>query len=109
MRKCSIQRLIRSRIFLLVLELGQEIDGPQAEQLESGPCGQIIQDEVEEKLSPAQIRDKETTYSSFSKSGRPSQLHMCREAPWRSKREGCHPIVSDVNLPIGLFAGIHLG
>ena len=35
----------------------QEIDGPQAEQLEFVPCGQILQDEEEEELSPAQIRD----------------------------------------------------
>ena len=39
------------------LRLSQEIDGPQAEQLEFFPCGQILQDEAEEKLSPAQIRD----------------------------------------------------
>ena len=35
----------------------QEIDGPQAEQLEFVTCGQILQDEEEEELSPAQIRD----------------------------------------------------
>lgn len=57
MRKCSIQRLIRS-----VLDLGkQEIDGPQAEQLEFFPCRQMLQDEEEEKLSPAQKRAKETS------------------------------------------------
>jgi hypothetical protein len=50
------------------------VDGPQAEQLELGPCGQILQDEDkskrEEKLSPAQIREKETTCFSFSRSKR---------------------------------------
>ena len=35
----------------------QEIDGPQAEQLEFVPCGQILQDKDEEELSPAQLRD----------------------------------------------------
>ena len=29
----------------------------QAEQLEFVPCGQILEDDVEEELSPAQIRD----------------------------------------------------
>ena len=61
------------------------------------------------RLGPAQIRDKETTYSSFSKSRRPSLLHMRRKPPWRSKGGGHHPIVGEVNLPIGLLARIHLG
>ena len=30
-----------------------KIDGPQAEQLESVPCGQILQDEEAAELSPA--------------------------------------------------------
>lgn len=38
------------------LRLSQEIDGPQAED-RCSPCGQILQDETEEKLSPTQIRD----------------------------------------------------
>ena len=33
--------------------VSQEVDGPQAEQLEFVPCGQIFQDEEEEELSPA--------------------------------------------------------
>ena len=37
--------------------LRQEIDEPQNEQLEFISCGQILQDEEEKKLSPAQIRD----------------------------------------------------
>ena len=40
---------------------GKRLDGSQAEQLESVPCGQILQYEDnskrEEKLSPVQIRD----------------------------------------------------
>ena len=37
-------------------------------------------------------------------------LHMCRKAPWGSKRRGCHPIIGDAKPapPIGLWAGIHL-
>ena len=35
----------------------QEIDGPQAEQLEFVSYGQILQDEEKEALSPSQIRD----------------------------------------------------
>ena len=42
-------------------DLRQETDGPQAEQLEFVPCGQILQDKdntrSEEKLNPAHIRD----------------------------------------------------
>ena len=54
----------------------QEIDGPQAEQQpEFVPCGQILQDEMEEEL----LRQKTTCFS-FSRSRRPSQLHMCRKA-----------------------------
>ena len=63
--------------------LRQEIDRSQAEELETVLCGLILRDE-EEELSPAQIR---ATYFSFSRSRRPSQLHMCEEVPWRSKRE----------------------
>lgn len=70
MGKCSIQRLIRSYVSLPVLDPRQEIDWLQAEQLEFFPCGQMLQDE-EEKLSPAQIRDKEASCFSFSKSRRP--------------------------------------
>ena len=76
-------------------------------------CGQILQDEDnsmrEEKLSPAQIRVKETTYFSFLRSRRPSQLHMCRKAPrGKKKRRGLHSIGGDVNLPIGLFTRNYL-
>ena len=91
------------------MEVRQEIDAPQAEQLEFVPCGQVLQDEdnsrKEEKLSPAQIRDKETTYFSFSRSRRTSRLHMHRKA----KGSGRHSTVGRVSLPIGLFARIHLG
>lgn len=46
------------------MEVRQEIEGPQGEQLEFARCGQVLQHEDnsrrEEKLSAAQIRDKET-------------------------------------------------
>ena len=83
-----------------------------AGQLESVPCGQTLQDEDnsrrEEKLSPAQIRVKETTYFSFLRSRRPSQLYMCIKSLEGSQREGASPIVGDVSLPTGLFTRIHL-
>ena len=41
------------------LFLRQEIDGPQAKQLELVPCGQKLRNSrKEEKLSPAQVRDR---------------------------------------------------
>ena len=68
----------------------QEADGPQAAQLESVPCGQMLQDEEGEELSPAQIRDyivlileaKETyfSYFSFLRPRRPSRLYMRKKS-----------------------------
>ena len=55
--------------------LRQEVDGPQAEWLESVPYGQILQNKDNgrgrEELSPAWIKDKETMYFSFLRSRRP--------------------------------------
>ena len=52
----------------------QEMDGPQAERLESVPYGQILQDKdngrSKEELSPAWTKDKETMYFSFLRSRR---------------------------------------
>ena len=83
--------------------LRQGRDGPQVGQLDFVLCGQILQDKdssrSEEELSPAQIKDKETFATTHAQKG--------SSGP---KREGRHPIVSDVNLPIVLlFARIHLG
>ena len=54
--------------------LRQEIDKAQAEQLESVPCGQILQDNdngrSKEERSPTWIKDKETIYVSFLESRR---------------------------------------
>lgn len=88
------------------------MDGPQAEQLELGPYGQILQDEDkskrEEKLRPAQIREKETTC--FSTSKRTSDSYMDRKHSWRSKGRGHHPTVSDANyLSAGLLLDSYLG
>lgn len=58
--------LIRS-----VLDPRQEIDGPRLNS-QFFPCRQMLQDEEEEKLSPAQKRAKETSCFSLSKSRRPS-------------------------------------
>ena len=45
----------------------QETDGSQAVQLETFPCGQILQDKNDgkskEELSPALVRDKKTRIS----------------------------------------------
>ena len=47
--------------------LRQEIGGSQAEQLESGPCRQVLQDKDnsrnKKELSPAWIEDEETHIS----------------------------------------------
>ena len=59
-----------------------------------------------EELSPAQIKDRETTYFSFLRSRTPPDY---RKAPWGSKRERHHSIIGGVNLPTGLCAGIQLG
>ena len=83
---------LTSKSQTIFLTLRQEIDEPQAEQLELVACGQILQDQdnsrSREELSPAQIKDKETTYTSFSRSRKPSRLHMRRNTPWRSNKEG---------------------
>ena len=88
--------------------LRQEIDGPQADEVELVSCGQTLQDEDNsrrEKLGHAQ---RETSYSSFRRSRTPSQLRMHRKALQRSKL-GYHPLIDDVNIPIGLFTRIHFG
>lgn len=84
-----------------------------AGQLESVPCGHIVQDKdnsrKEEKLSPVQIRDKKTTRSSFLRSRRPSNC-TCTVRLLRGQiGRGHHHVVSDVDLPIGLLTRIHLG
>lgn len=54
---------------------------PRAQQLELALCGQILQNTgTRQKLRFAQVRDKQTMYSTFSKS-RSYHLHMCRNAP----------------------------
>ena len=57
------------------------IDGHQAEQLEFVSCGQMLEDEDnnrrEEKLSPAQVRDKEYTHFSFSKNFLNINMQKC--------------------------------
>ena len=72
--------------------LRKKTDGFQAEQKESVPCGQILQDQdygrSKEELNPAWIEDKETTYFSFLRPRRPLELHMCRKIPQGSEKEG---------------------
>lgn len=61
----------------------QEIDGFQAEQLESVPCGQTLQDQdkgrTKDKLHSTWIKDKEITYVSFLRSRKPTELYMGRK------------------------------
>lgn len=86
------------------MRLRQDRDGLQAEQLESVPCGQILQDKDnsrgKEKWSPARIKDKEVTDFSFLRLRRPSpdsfKLGMCRKDP---QRRGCHMIIYSVSFP----------
>ena len=40
-----------------MVQVRQEINGPQTEQLDIVPCEQVLQDEEKEELSSAQIRD----------------------------------------------------
>ena len=96
----------------VLLFLRQEIDGPQAAQLESVPCGQILQDKdnsgSREELSPAQIRDKETPFLILEVKEAFLTTHT-QNGSSGVKGEGTPPIGGDVNLPTGLFARIHLG
>ena len=89
-----------------MFHLRQEIDGPQAEQPEFVPCGQILQDEEEEELSPAQISDQ--IFLTLEVKENFLTTHA-QKSSWRSKGRGYYPIVSDIKLPTGFFARIHLG
>ena len=104
MSQTAAHRVTSKYKLLAGLPLRQETDGSQIEQVESVPCGQILQDKdnsrKEEKLSPVQIRGKKTTCSSFLRSRRPSN-YMCTGRLLRGQiGRGHHHIVSDVNLPV---------
>ena len=94
------------------MKLGQQTDGPQAAQLEFVLSGQILQEEDnsrrEEKLSSAQIKDKQATFShSQGKGDLPT--YTCAEMFLQGQKGRVHhPTVGDVNLPISLFSRIHL-
>ena len=85
----------------------QEIDGPQAEQLQFVHCGQILQDEEEGGAKPCPDKRPHISHSQ-SQGDLPN--YTCAETLFGGQKgRGRHPIVSDVNLPRGLFARIHLG
>ena len=63
---------------------------------------------AKEELSPAQINDRDHVFLILELKEN-FQLYMCKKAPQKSKGRGCHLIVSNVNLPIGFFARIHIG
>ena len=82
------------------LILRQEIDGPQAEQLEFVPCGQILQNSRrEEKLRPAQVRGKRPHIPHSRRQGDLPDYTCAERLLKGQKGRGCHPIVGDVNLP----------
>ena len=95
------------------MKLGHETDGPQAAQLESVLSGQTLQEEDnirrEEKLSSAQIKDKQTTFSHSQGQGDLPTYTSAEMFLGRQKRRGHHPTVGFVNLPISLFSRLHLG
>ena len=76
-------------------ELRQEIDGPRLSSWSLSPVDRYSKMKIiagaKEELSPAQKKDRETTYFSFSRLRRPSRLHTCRKAPRGAKREGAPP------------------
>lgn len=83
--------------------LRQEIDESRAEQLESVPCGQTLQNKdygrSKDKLSPAWIKEKQVTYFSFLGSKRPSELHMYRKVLRGQRREGAPAHRTSCQLP----------
>ena len=76
--------------FLTVVNLRHDIVGPQAEQLESVSCGQILHDKDsgwgKEEPGPAWMKDKETTCFSSLRPRRPPTLHVCRKVSQGSEK-----------------------
>ena len=62
-----------------------------------------------EELSPAQIRDKRPHFPHSQSQGDLPDYTCAERLLSGQKGRGRHPIVGDVNLPIGLFIRIHLG
>ena len=86
----------------------QEMDESQAEEPEFVPCGQIHSKMAGGEEKPClDKREKKHIFLNL-KSRRPSWLHMCRKAPWRSKREETSPHNKWSWLSIGLFPRICL-
>ena len=75
----------------------------------SCPLGQMLQDEEEEELSPAQIRDERPHILHFQRQGDLLHYTWAERLLEGQKGRRYHPIVGDVNPSIGLFARIHLG
>lgn len=102
--------MFNSEVSGSVLDPRQEIDGPQAEQLKFFPCRQILQDEEEEKLSPAQKRAKRDPlfYNLLVKVKETFLTTQAQNGSWRPKREKHYSVVALSPLPVNLFARIHL-
>ena len=62
-----------------------------------------------EELSPAQMKDKRPHIPHSGDQGDLPDYTCAQRLLEGQKGRGRHPIVGDVNLPIGLFARIHLG
>ena len=89
------------------MTLRQEIDGPQAQQLELFPVARYSRVAgFREELSPAQIRDLVFLILKVSETF--PTIHAQKSSS-EVKREGASSHVSDSNLPIGLSARTYLG
>ena len=84
----------------------QEIDGPQAEQLDFVPCGQIFQNTKSERRAEL-CQDKRFKKSHIPHSQGQGDLpnYTCAERLLRGQRR----VMLRDALPIGLFSRIHLG
>ena len=75
-------------------KLRQEIDGPQAEQLDFILCGRMLQNSrIQGKLSPAKIRDKRLHIPSSKSQGHLPDYpttHAQKDS-FQVKREGAPP------------------
>lgn len=65
----------------------RETDGRQAEQLQCGPCRRKLQDEDQEELSPAQVRDHDSHYQDQGDLAN----YMCAGRRLGFRREGATP------------------
>ena len=80
-----------------------DLDGPQAEQLEFVPCGQILQNIDSRSERGAEPCPEKRPHVSHSP-GQGDLPDYTRAERLLGGQKGC-----DVNLSIGVFARVHLG